>query len=115
MGITQKRIGDLRHRMTFQTLSLTSDGQGGATRTWEDSFTVWGEIKPLSSYQKNFAEQLQKNVSHKVTVRYNTDTSGITTDMRFTYDSRTFEVKSPLTIDERKAYITFDANEGDAT
>lgn len=109
MGITQARIGELRHRLTFQTRTKTSDGMGGFTAPWTDSFTVWGRVRAVSARERLFSQKMDAEVTHEIIVRYRT---GITSEMRFTYDGRTFQVKAPFTPDERKAYITFYATEG---
>jgi SPP1 family predicted phage head-tail adaptor len=41
-------IGSLRHYITIQTPTLTSDGQGGNTTTWTDSYEEWAGVKFLS-------------------------------------------------------------------
>lgn len=41
-------IGSLRHYITIQTPTLTSDGQGGNTTTWADSYEEWAGVKFLS-------------------------------------------------------------------
>lgn len=112
MGITQARIGDLRHRITFQTLSLVTDGQGGYTETWADLVTVWAFVKPMTMNERIFAQKLEPLITHKVVIRYRTD---VTSEMRFTYDSRTFQIKAPFTPDERKAYLEFLAVEDSKT
>ncbi len=41
-------IGGLRHYITIQTPTRTSDGQGGHTTTWTDSYEEWAGVKFLS-------------------------------------------------------------------
>jgi len=41
-------IGGLRHYITIQTPTRTSDGQGGYTTTWTDSYEEWAGVKFLS-------------------------------------------------------------------
>jgi len=41
-------IGSLRHYITIQTPTRTSDGQGGYTTTWTDSYEEWAGVKFLS-------------------------------------------------------------------
>jgi SPP1 family predicted phage head-tail adaptor len=41
-------IGSLRHYITIQTPTRTSDGQGGYITTWTDSYEEWAGVKFLS-------------------------------------------------------------------
>ena len=112
MGIDKARIGDLRHRITLETLSRVSDGQGGFTETWSTLATVWAFIKPISSRERLFAESIGYQRSHEVIIRHRTD---VTQEMRFTYDSRVFQIKGVKRPDERKAYLILDAEENQGT
>lgn len=112
MGVNQTRIGDLRHRITFQTLSLVSDGQGGQTETWTNLVTVWAYVKPISANERLFAQKIEPLITHRVIIRHRTD---ILSQMRFVYDSRTFQIKAPFRPDERKFYLEFLAIEDSAT
>lgn len=112
MGVKQTRIGDLRHRITFQTLALASDGQGGQTETWTNLVTVWAYVRPMSANERLFAQKIEPLISHEVIIRHRTD---ITSEMRFIYDSRTFQVKAPFRPDERKFYLKFLAVEDSKT
>jgi SPP1 family predicted phage head-tail adaptor len=114
LAVSKVRIGDLRHRITFQTATRTADGIGGFTLAWTDLKTVWAYVKPVSSREALFGGngKLEDRRTHKVTIRYTTD---ITNEMRFTYDNRTFEIKGNLRPDERKFFLELDAAEGEAT
>lgn len=112
MAVKQARIGDLRHRITLQTLALASDGQGGQTETWTNLVTVWAYVRPISANERLFAQKIEPLISHEVIIRHRTD---LVSQMRFIYDSRTFQVKAPFRPDERKFYIKFLAIEDSAT
>ena len=62
--------GRLRHRVEFQNETLSSDGQGGSTRTWATRATVSASIKPLRAEERFYYEQLQHNGSHSLLIRY---------------------------------------------
>jgi SPP1 family predicted phage head-tail adaptor len=106
------RIGSLRHRIKFQTLSRATDGQGGFTETWTDLATVWAYVKPVSAREKMISNQIQYQRSHEVIIRHRT---GITQEMRFLYDGRTFQIKGVRRPDERKFYLIIDAEENQGT
>lgn len=89
-------------RLAFQTVAQTTDAQGGYTEVWSTSTTLWGQLKPLKGYEKFQFSQNETQVTHEAIVRY---TTGITTGMRFTFDSRTFYIKEILNVDEAKVYL----------
>lgn len=93
-------------------MSQVSDDQGGFTETWADAFTVWASVEPVSSRERLFSQQIQYQRSHKVIIRWRT---GITQEMRFTFDSRTFQIKGVRRFDERRFYMIIDAEENQGT
>ena len=115
MGVNPTRIGALRHRVTFQYLTRTTDGQGGFTSTWADMPSlpeVWGEVTPAKTYERFFSEQIQYQRSHQVIVRYRTD---LTQEMRMLFDSRIFQIKGIRKPDERKFFLVIDLQENQGT
>lgn len=105
-------IGDLRHRITFQTLSRVADEQGGFVETWTSLAPVWAMIKPISSKERLFGQRLQYQRSHEVVIRWRED---ITQEMRFQFDGRTFQIKGTRASDERKFFLIMDAEENQGT
>ena len=104
-------VGDLRSRVTFQVATRESDSQGGAVETWANlttNPTVYGYLAAVSSRERYFSNQVQTQRSHVLVIRYRTD---LTTDMRFTYESRTFQIKGIRNPEERKAFLILDVEE----
>lgn len=97
------RIGDLRHRIGLQTATRTSDGEGGSAVAWSTSVTVWASIEPANGREPYIANQLNGQVSHKITIRYR---SGVTTGQRVLFGTRTFDVQAVLNKDERNELMT---------
>lgn len=105
-------LAELRHRIKFQNLVKTSDGQGGFTEEWTDVVTVWAKVEPANTSERLFAQQIEMQRSHKVVIRYRSD---ITQTMRFIFSNRTFQIKSVMAPDERKRYLFIDAKENEGT
>jgi len=105
-------IGGLRHRVTIQTSSTVSDSQGGTTETWADLATVWGSLEPTKSWEKFFASRVQYVRTHTCFIRYRND---ITTEMRISFDSRTFQIKGIKDPDEKNFFLVLDLEENVAT
>lgn len=100
------KIGKLRHRVTIQKLISTPDGGGGSTKTWIDDATVWAAIEPLRGGERYVAQQVQSELTHKITMRYR---EGIKPQMRIKYKDRIkdriFEIWSVIDIDERRIWL----------
>lgn len=95
-------IGELRHRITFQIPVVQDDGYGGEEKIWQDVFTVWASIKPVSGREYYEAMAIQNEITHRIKVRYRSD---ITTDMRIAHGDRIYEIEAVIDIDSRHKYL----------
>jgi len=102
-------IGDLRHRVSIQSVAQSSDGQGGYTEGWSTDSTVWAKIDPLNGYERMQAQQLASPVTHKVTIRY---LSGLTTKHRLLSGSRVFAIKEVINLAEENRFLQLRCVEG---
>lgn len=108
MPINKARIGELKSRLTFQYLSTSSDGQGGKVENWRTLKTVWAKVEPVTKPERLFAQQIQYQRSHKITIRY---IEGLTTTMRI-YDETEqvyYQIKGLIKYDARRFYMYLDA------
>jgi SPP1 family predicted phage head-tail adaptor len=108
-------IAELRHRIEFQRLQKTSDGQGG----YEASYTVlqscWAKIKATSAQERVYAQKLEDIYSHEIIIRNTLDhTPQIASDKIF-FNNRYFQIKSIEHIDERKFWLRILVQEGVAS
>lgn len=92
----------MNKRVKIQSAGRTSDGAGGATVAWTDVATVWAAVEPLTGKEPYIAQQLQGQVTHKVTVRYRT---GITPAQRVLYGTRVFDVEAVVDPKERHSVL----------
>ena len=90
-------IGRLRHRIDIESQSLSTDSQGGSSRTWATRATVWSSIKPLRSEERFYNEQLKLQTTHEIIIRY---LSTVLSTDRIKFGSRYFEIVSLKNIDE---------------
>ena len=105
-------VAELRHRIVVQRLTNVSDNMGGFTTTWTTYATLWAKVEPVSASERLYQEKIEYQRSHKVVIRYRAD---ITTDMRFTFKGRTFQIKGTHVPDERRVYLFIDAEENRGT
>ena len=102
------RSGALRHRISFQEKTQTSDSMGGYTHTWQDSIDAYAAIWPLKAVERLESMKLEHSVTHKIRVRYH---SGITADMRIRFGERYFEIIAITNFDERNIQLDILAEE----
>lgn len=102
-------IGSLRKRLAFQTRTRTEDGSGGFSASWATSMTLWGSVEPKSARERFFADKTEHNITHKITVRARTD---ITSEMRITWNGRTFQIRGVRTLEERGRWTELLCEEG---
>lgn len=105
-------ISDLRHRIEIQSLVKTIDDQGGYTSSWVTLMTVWAKIENTTGVEAVFAQRLDANYDHKISIR---NATGITPEMRVLFDNRKFQIKSVSRIEERRWWIEILAREGVAS
>lgn len=98
----------MRDRITIQTMTAVSDGQGGQTETWADGDTVSASVTPLKAYEKFQAMQMQTPITHKIVMRYRSDVS---TASRFKYGTRIFWAKEVINQEERNRFLIIKAIE----
>lgn len=108
------KIGSLRHRIALQQVANAIDAGGGNARTWTTTKTVWGFVRPLTGREQLHADQLRDSVTHRITIRY--DSGAIPTPLwRVSYDSRTFNIRSVLDVDERNKTLVMMVDENVGT
>lgn len=105
-------VAELRHRITIQQKSKTSDGQGGFSYSWSTLATVWAKVSPVSTRERLYGQQIEYQRTHQIWLRYRSD---ITQEMQVTFDGRTFQIKGVFSPDERKIYTVLDAEENQGT
>jgi SPP1 family predicted phage head-tail adaptor len=109
--------GRLRHRITIEEPTDSSDGQGGKTRVWKTFLTGFAEIKPSTGMIRLSAQKIETDVSHTVTIRFRKDLAP-GTNMRVNYTvgslTRYFYIHAMLNVEERNRYWQLLCKEGTA-
>jgi len=92
------KIGDMRHRITFQREVKTPDGHKGYTVAWRDMVECWASVEPLTGREFFYSHQIKAEITHRVKIRYRED---ITTKMRIKHEDRVLEIESIIDKKER--------------
>lgn len=107
-----KGAGELRNRVTIQSVAKTADGGGGYADVWSDVYSAWAAIKPVNGLERIQAMQMETPVTHHIMMRYD---SRLTTAHRIKFGSRYFNVNQVINVAERGEWLDVVAIEGTAT
>lgn len=89
--------GRLRHRVEIQEQDVTRDSDGGQVIGWKKIDTVWAAIEPLSARERLVAEQVQSEVTARITIRYRDD---IDASMRIKHGDDVYNIHGVLADNE---------------
>jgi SPP1 family predicted phage head-tail adaptor len=103
-------IGELRTRLTLESLSRTDDGGGGAELTWETVAEVWAAVRPLSGEEGFTLDRVGGRLSHEILIRHRAD---VTLEMRFREAARVYDIRSAFDPDGRRHWLKCLAEERD--
>ncbi len=85
------KIGELRHRITIQESVASRDSFGAEILSWVDLAIVWAMVSPVSGKEYFAFQQINAEVSTKITMRYR---PSITPKMRVLFENRVLEIDS---------------------
>lgn len=88
------RAGPLRERVTIQQATVTQDVTGDPVETWANYITRWAQVDPINGTEKWATTERLAEVSHRFRMRYDSKTKAITPEMRVSWQSRVFDIKS---------------------
>lgn len=69
MRVPNIRIGDFRNRVTIQSKSLVSDGEGGFVEDWTDAGKMWAKVTSVKAEQQYEFNSIGVEATHRVEVR----------------------------------------------
>ncbi len=94
------KAGALRHRITFQKLTVTQGTRGGPVENWENYATVWAEVVYLRVGSREFwdAHKANSEAHGRVRIRHRPD---IKPTMRIKYAGKTLHILVPFTYDTK--------------
>lgn len=86
-------IGALKHRAVIEAQTLSGDGGGGYTATWDAVVNAWVSIEPLGGTDALGADRWQARVRHRIRLRR---VGGIAAGMRLRTATRIFAIHDVL-------------------
>jgi len=104
-----RRAGELRHRITIQQMTATTDASGNRTEAWTEFYTCSAKIEPRGGRELFQADRVSADLTHDVTIRYK---AGILPAMRVLYadpknalTERHFEIRATFAHKERREWL----------
>ena len=94
------RARRLKHKVTIQTPTETQDAYGEPVQTWGTYAIRDAEVIPVSGNEYYVSQQVYSEKAVTFRLRYDNTARQITTKMRVSYDSRTFDIESVINFRE---------------
>lgn len=101
-------IGELRHRITFQKLTATTNENGFEIEDWQDYKTVWAAITNLHGREYFEAAAVKAENTVKFTIRY---VPNIESTMRILFKGKQYNISSIDNIKYANKFIEIKALE----
>lgn len=102
-------IGDLRHKVSLQRKSLTSDGVGGSVVAWTEYATPYAKIKPKSGGEKIYLNRLNASGLSTVVMRYRDD---VQESDKLVFRGDEYQIRSVINVEERDRYTELTIERG---
>lgn len=103
----------LKHSVILQRPTVTRDSVGGLSTSWESVAEVRAEVLPISTRERLLAAQAKSEITHRITVRYDSRLAGMDGSWRVKFGTRIFSIDgTPRNIEEANQYFEIVAIEG---
>ena len=99
--------GKLRQKVTVESVTQASDGQGGSYETWASVGTVFADVKIVKGQRQVELGKMYDGQVYEITMRYYTASDFKQGSHRFIYGSDTLTIHSVYQPDERKNLLIF--------
>lgn len=106
------KAGEFRHSIVLQSPTGSRNAVGERSTSWTSVATVRAKIEPLTANQRFIAAQANSEVSHRVTVRYDSSIAAIDGSWRVKFGGRYFVIDGVRNIEERNKIIELLCKEG---
>ena len=108
------KVGDLRHLISLQNSTNTSDGAGGFTQSYSTIADVFASINPKKGTE-TFSDgaqgmQVENPVTHEIFIRYRDDIT-INNTTKIVFGTREFNIRSILNLEEKNRLLKIEAEE----
>lgn len=103
-------IGTLNRRFDFQSPTRTANSLGEIIITWSSRGKRWGALRSGPGRDRQNADQISTEVTHNIIIRKDTELP-VKADWRAVSNSRTFDIRDVIDIDDRSQFWSIEAVE----
>ena len=96
-------LNSLDQRASLEARTLTPDGGGGYSESWQTFAQVWVKVAPAGAADTLSADALQSRARHRISLRRRTD---LAAGQRLVIGARTFRIHAVLDEGPRVCLIT---------
>ena len=102
-----------KHRISIESPTETAGDMGGFYTEWSELASMYAIIEPMKQFERQQYSKLGSEVSHKITVRYQTifDNPLDSVKYRIIFKNRKFEITEAIDLFEDNKYVQIIANE----
>lgn len=101
------RVGQMRHRVTFETRTTTPNAMGDPVKAYTPAFTAYARVESLAGKERFASQVVQNEAEFRIVTRYNPALASVGPDDRATFDGRAFDIRSVVDVDERRKELVF--------
>jgi len=95
-----------RHLLTLEKRTETLDDFGEAVLTYATLTTAFGSVEAVGSRERFESQQVDAEVSHRLTIGYAPLAATLTAADRITFGARVFDIVTPMDKDGRQRELT---------
>ena len=103
------KYSGMNHRLEFERRTEVGDDFTGMESTWDRLGEAWGKIEPLTGQERTILQQINADVSHKITTRY-LEFTVMPLD-RITFGMRHFEIEAVINPGEENKWLELHCKE----
>lgn len=96
-------LSTLKQRAALLSRTLTPDGGGGFSESWQTVADIWIDIRPLGATERFGPDAIDSRVRHRIVLRSRPD---IVAGMRIAAAERLFAVRAVLAAQSGAALMT---------
>lgn len=89
-------IGERRHRVVFQTPTITLDDLGEPDKSWSTLCTSWALVQAIKGGERFAANQLQSDIDTRIVTRNRSELGGLSQGDRAKWNGHTYDIKSVI-------------------
>lgn len=101
-------LGKLNQRATVLARTLSPDGGGGHSESWDAVASVWARLEPVSAADRFTADKLESRARHRLTLRRS---NALAAGQRVQLGARLFAVRALLDPGPQSPFVTLSLEE----